>query len=84
MQAVLEQNYIAERLIDRTSSEFGEKIGVFGKLFGCWHKQLTRPFKGKQGSYRACTSCGARAKFDTENLTTLGTFYYPPSVTQRP
>ncbi len=81
MQGVLEQNIVAERVLNNSSESFGRKIGVFGKLFGCWHKEMSRPFTGKSGSYRSCLNCGARKKFDTENFKTLGTFYYPPSVT---
>ena len=80
MQEVFEQNTIAERLIDRTVGSFGSKIGLFGKLFGCWHRKLTRPFTNRKGSYRACLNCGARRAFDTKSFRTLGTFYYPPSV----
>lgn len=84
MQAVLEQNTIAERLIDRTTDAFGAKIGLMARLFGCQHQRLTRPFTSRKGSYRTCLECGARAEFDIESFTTLGTFYYPPSVTSRP
>ena len=84
MQGILEQNLIAERVLDRTNSSFGPKIGLVAKLFGCWHKELTRPFTTKKGSYRSCLDCGARAEFDTESFKTLGTFYYPPSVSSRP
>ena len=84
MQAILEQNIIAERLIDRTADAFGEKIGLLAKLFGCRHKTLTRPFTSKRKTYRSCLECGARTEFDTESFKTLGTFYYPPSVSSRP
>lgn len=80
MQTILEQNRIAERVINRTNGSFGKKIGFVGKLFGCWHKALSRPFTSKESSYRVCLDCGARAKFDTQSFRTLGTFYYPPSV----
>jgi hypothetical protein len=80
MQAVLEQNVIAERLVGETQGTFGKKIGLFGMLFGCWHKALSRPFTNKRGSYRTCLECGTRAAFDIESFRTLGTFYYPPSV----
>ena len=84
MQAVLEQNGISQRGTNKTHDAFGTKIGIFGKLFGCWHKELSRPFTDKQVSYRACINCGARKKFDTSNFKTSGTFYYPPSVSARP
>lgn len=80
MQLVLEQNFIAESVINRTDGAFGEKIGLFGKVFGCWHSELSRPFTSSAGSYRVCMDCGARRQFDTETLKTHGAFYYPPKV----
>lgn len=81
MQRILDQKTIAEETINRTNGAFGNKIGVFGKLFGCWHKQLSRPFTNRNASYRACLNCGARKAFDTNTLKTVGPFYYPPAVT---
>lgn len=80
MQIGLEQNRIADKVINRTNKAFGEKIGLIGKMFGCWHKELSRPFTGIRESYRVCLDCGARKQFDTENLKTFGPFYYPPTV----
>lgn len=80
MQAILDQNRIAEAYITRTNGTFGGKIGIIGKIFGCWHKQLTRPFTNRNASYRACLNCGARKHFDTQTLKTSGPFYYPPTV----
>jgi len=81
MQAVLEQNLIMESAVIRTDDLFGTKIGFLSTLFGCWHKDLSRPFTKKgRSSYRACTDCGARRRFNTQNLQTSGPFYYPPSV----
>lgn len=84
MPNILEQNVVAGRLIDVTPQNFGKKVGILTTLFGCWHKEMSRPFTNKKVSYRACTSCGARKKFDTSNFKTLGTFYHPPSVPLRP
>lgn len=80
MQAILEQNRIAEAIINRTENAFGDRIGLVGKIFGCWHKQLSRPFSDKKSAYRACLNCGARKRFDTANLKTFGPFYYPPAI----
>lgn len=80
MQNILEQNRIAEAVINRTNGAFGKKIGFTAKIFGCWHKRLSRPFTNRSGSYRACLNCGARKKFDTETLLTKGPFYYPPAI----
>jgi hypothetical protein len=80
MQAVLEQNYIAQKDVNRTEGSFGKKIGFFVSLFSCWHKQLSRPFSNGQESYRACLHCGARQKFDAEQMKTTRSFYYPPTI----
>ncbi len=80
MQAILDQGIIAESILNRTHGAFGNKIGVIGKIFGCWHKQLSRPFTNRNASYRACLNCGARKKFDTKTLKTNGPFYYPPAI----
>jgi hypothetical protein len=78
MQAILKQNHITRKVVNKNPDMFGEKIGVFGKVFGCWHKALTRPFTTGRQSYRACLECGARRRFDPQTLKTLGAFYYPP------
>ena len=80
MQTVLDQGIIAKAILERTNGEFGKKIGIISKLFGCWHKNLSRPFTNKHTSYRSCLQCGARKKFDTKTLKTSGKFHYPPSV----
>lgn len=59
---------------------FGKRIGWIGRLFGCHHSDLSRPFTKGGFSYRACLSCGARKRFDTDTLTTHRNFYYPPGV----
>ncbi|MDQ3713489.1 MAG: hypothetical protein M3388_14880, partial [Acidobacteriota bacterium] len=74
MDALLEQNRTAESLINQTTKAFGNKIGLFGKLFGCWHRNLTRPFTVENASYRSCLRCGARKQFDPKTLETFGSF----------
>lgn len=80
MQRVLEQNHIATAVINRTEGAFGAKIGLFGKMFGCWHRHLSRPFTSIKESYRVCLECGARKHFDAETLETKGPFHYPPAI----
>ena len=80
MNIVLEQNRIAQMVLNRTDRVFGDKIGIMGKIFGCWHKQLSRPFTNQKSSYRACLNCGALKHFDTETLKTYGAFHYPPII----
>ena len=79
MQGVLEQNLTSERVTGRNASLPGRRVGILSTLFGCWHRNLSRPFTEKQeGSYRVCMECGAHALFDTTSFKTLGGFYYPP------
>lgn len=84
MQHILEQISVMGRVDDQEADSFGKKIGVLVRLFGCRHRDISRPFTNGKASYRACLSCGARKKFDTKDLKTSGSFYYPPSVTARP
>lgn len=80
MEAVLEQNKIAELKINRNKESFGKKISLFAQLFGCRHKRLSRPFSDQKSSYCACLECGARKPFDAETLKSSGSFYYPPAT----
>ncbi len=82
MQTVLERNYIVEGRVTGSESLFGEKIGIFASVFGCWHKKLSRPFTHGRESYRACLHCGARQKFDAIEMKTTKRFYYPPIISQ--
>lgn len=59
---------------------FGEKVGILVRLFGCGHRNLSRPFSHKRTTYRTCLQCGARKQFDTQTLKTLGKFYNSPKV----
>lgn len=61
-------------------SVFGEKVGLLGKLFGCGHERISRPFILGKTAYRTCLLCGARKQFNTQTLETFGGFYYPPIV----
>lgn len=54
-----------------------QKVGFLTGLFGCWHKQLSRPFTISKESYCVCTNCGARRQFNPETLQTNGNFYFP-------
>jgi hypothetical protein len=59
---------------------FGEKVGFIGKLFGCQHREISRPFSQEKIAYRSCLKCGARKQFNTETLETFGGFYFPPMI----
>lgn len=80
MQAVLEQGGFAAKAIENIEEQKGRKIGFFGKIFGCWHKRLTRPMTSERTTYQACIDCGARKNFDTATFRSQGSFYYPPAA----
>jgi hypothetical protein len=56
---------------------FAKKVGLIGKLFGCGHGDLSRPFSQGKVGYRSCLKCGAVKQFNLETLETFGGFYYP-------
>jgi hypothetical protein len=53
------------------------KVGFLAGLFGCRHKELTRPFTVEKNTHRSCTHCGAWLDFNPETLESYGKFYYP-------
>lgn len=60
---------------------FGEKVGILVRLFGCGHRNLSRPFSHQKIAYRACLQCGARKRFCAQTLKTFGRFYNSPKIT---
>lgn len=43
----------------------------------CWHLKLSLPFTRGDETYQTCISCGARRRFDLDQWTAVGGFYYP-------
>jgi len=80
MQTVVLENIFEGEEIVNDQVVFGKKVGFFGKLFGCWHENLSRPFGQSSTAYRTCLECGARKHFNPETLKTYGAFHYPPIV----
>ena len=50
--------------------------GFITKLFGCWHKEMSRPFSLHGQTYRTCLDCGARRHFNVGSWEMQGDFYY--------
>jgi hypothetical protein len=46
------------------------------RLFGCWHKEMSRPFSSQGQTYRTCLDCGASRKFNVGSWEMQGDFYY--------
>ena len=75
MEAVVEQSgsdvsEIIANFLVRTDS-------VLRRLFGCWHREMSRPFSRRGEAYRTCVACGARRRFDLEQWEMVGSFYHP-------
>jgi hypothetical protein len=56
------------------------------RLFGCWHRKMSRPFSSQGQTYRTCLDCGARRQFNLGRWEMQGDFYYrlPTSTYFRP
>lgn len=80
MQTISLENLVNTLEVTTSQRVFGEKVGLLGRLFGCWHENLSRPFEQNKTAYRTCLNCGARRQFDPQTLQTFGAFYYPPIV----
>jgi hypothetical protein len=52
------------------------RSGWLSSLFGCWHRELSRPFTSQGQTYRTCVYCGARRKFNINRWEMQGDFYY--------
>ena len=52
-----------------------------GEVFGCQHKEMSRPFSRHNETYRVCIGCGARRKFDAQQWKLQGPFYYKEART---
>ena len=82
MQAVLET---LERYSDADQarvSKITHALGRWvGEIFGCQHKEMSRPFSRQGETYRVCIGCGARRKFDAQEWKLQGPFYYKEART---
>ena len=55
-------------------------IRFLTSLFGCWHREMSRPFTRGGQTYRACLGCGARRRFDLEGWEMSGHYYFVREV----
>lgn len=58
------------------SERFAQIKTGLRRLFGCWHLKLSLPFTRGTETYRTCVTCGARRRFDLDQWTMVGSFYY--------
>jgi len=52
-----------------------------GGIFGCQHKDMSRPFSRQGETYRVCLTCGARRQFSESSWETSGPFYFSGAQT---
>jgi hypothetical protein len=52
-----------------------------GELFGCPHKEMSRPFSRQGETFRVCITCGAHRQFDAKSWNSVGPFYYKATRT---
>lgn len=48
----------------------------FKELFGCGHREMSRPFSRHGETYRVCIACGAHRQFDSNTWNSSGPFYF--------
>ena len=48
----------------------------FSGIFGCAHKDMSRPFSRHGETYRVCISCGAHRQFDSKTWSSAGPYSY--------
>jgi hypothetical protein len=53
-----------------------------GNVFGCPHKEMSRPFSRQGETYRVCINCGARRMFDQKSWKPTGPYYFRPASTR--
>jgi hypothetical protein len=67
----------SRRIADITRGLGSWLIGIFG----CTHKQMSRPFSRQGENYRVCIGCGAHRRFDPQTWDSRGPFYYKAAST---
>jgi len=76
---------VAKQDLLQSSRSVEERVsGWISRLFGCWHREMSRPFSHHGQAYRSCLNCGAQRKFNLNNWSMQGAFYYngPKSTRQ--
>jgi hypothetical protein len=73
----LEQYTHRERI--NGSGTFSRMANRLAQIFGCQHKEMSRPFSRHGETYRVCINCGARRQFDEKNWESSGRHYHKPA-----
>ncbi|MEW6126691.1 MAG: hypothetical protein AB1757_06595 [Acidobacteriota bacterium] len=67
---------VSEQPVHQTSGIFAALKDFINRIFGCWHKEMSRPFTIEGETYRVCLHCGARRQFKRESWETQGRYYF--------
>lgn len=63
----------------RRANVTGAVWSRLAELFGCPHKEKSRPFSRQGETYRVCIACGARRSFDDKTWRSSGPYYFKPA-----
>jgi hypothetical protein len=75
-QAIIEKNSYFKQ-----NNPSGGAIGnLMARVFGCWHREMSRPFSSQGQTYRTCLHCGARRQFNLGRWEMQGRYYYRPAA----
>jgi hypothetical protein len=75
MQAIpARPNQYAHRL--HSSSTVSTPMRWLTRIFGCWHRQMNRPFTLNNETYRTCMRCGVRRHLNPGRSKMTGAYYY--------
>ena len=58
---------------------FGDRVGIFARVFGCWHARMSRPVTTANITYQYCASGGIRRNYDASTFKPERELYYPAS-----
>jgi hypothetical protein len=73
-QAILENHQ--KLVVINASSQVGGIAGFLTRVFGCRHKEMSRPLSVQGQTYRTCLHCGARRQFNLKSWEMEGDYYY--------
>lgn len=73
----------ASAVVEKETEVFGERVGIFARVFGCRHYRMSRPVTTNKVTYQYCSECGIRRKYDPVTFKPERELYYPVSDIDR-
>lgn len=59
------------------TSETAVAQTLAARVFGCWHRKMSKPTTKDNITYRYCIKCGMRRNYDLKKSESTGPFYAP-------